>query len=79
MEFTTIQHMIRMNKMFQGWVMKRWDNVNKEQSNEMRKVNKIIVKTSVLFYSKAWTHRNEMLYNPEKYKEYVVKWHNNII
>ena len=39
----------------------------------------MLVKASVLFYSKAWVHRNEMLYNPVKYKEHLVKWHERIV
>ena len=68
-----------MKNIFKGWVVKGWDNPEKEQSMEMKQVNKMIVKASVLFYSKAWVHRNEMLYNPVKYKEYVVEWHKRIV
>ena len=45
----------------------------------MTKLNQIIIKQSVLFYSKAWNHRNEILHTPEKYREYVVEWNERII
>ena len=65
--------------MFKGWIVKGWDDPRKEQSSDMRKVNIMLVKASVSYYSKSWVHRNEMLHNPEKYKEYVVQWHHRIV
>lgn len=65
--------------MFKGWAMKNWIDVQQKQEHVMRKMNKIIVKCSVTFYSKAWIHRNEMLHNTEKYREFVIEWHNRIV
>ena len=45
----------------------------------MKRINKIIVKRSVHYYSKAWKHRNEMLHNPEKYQYYMIEWYKNVI
>ena len=44
----------------------------------MRKVNKIIIQQSAQFYSKAWTQRNEMMYNPEVFRTYLLEWYKNI-
>ena len=52
-DFKTTQHLIGMDLLFKGWVVKNWINVNHEQSYVMKKLNKIIVKHSVIFYSKA--------------------------
>jgi len=77
--YNTTQHIIGMKNMFKGWIVKGWDNPEKEQSPEMIKVNKMLVKASVSYYSKSWVHRNEMLHNPKSYKSYVVQWHNRIV
>ena len=77
--YVTTQHIIGMKNMFKGWIVKGWDDPRKEQSSDMRKVNIMLVKASVSYYSKSWVHRNEMLHNPEKYKEYVVQWHHRIV
>ena len=45
----------------------------------MVKLNKIIVKQSVLFYSKAWVHRNKVLHSAEKYQTHVVNWYNRLV
>ena len=78
-EFKSTQNLIRIDLLFKGQVIKNWVNVNYEQSYVMKKVNKIIVKHSVMFYSKAWVHRNEILHDNEKYHEHIVKWYNNLV
>ena len=45
----------------------------------MKKLNKIIVKCSVIFYSKAWTHRNEIMYDDVKFREFVIDWYKQIV
>ena len=45
----------------------------------MKKINKIIVKNSITFYLKAWTQRNEVMHNSEKYQNYVIEWHRRIV
>ena len=45
----------------------------------MKRINKAIAKLSVKFYSEAWNHRNEMLHSPEKHREYVTEWHENVV
>ena len=42
--------------------MKNWKNNNTETMQYLQ-VNKIIVKESIKFYSKAWKYRNEAYYN----------------
>ena len=44
----------------------------------MHVLNKIIMKHSVRFYSEAWTHRNEVRHEPAKYKEFVIRWYENV-
>ena len=44
----------------------------------MHTINRIIVKSSVTFYSEAWKHRNEVRYKPELYKEFVKSWYRNV-
>lgn len=78
-EYTTTQHVVGMDLMFKGWVIKNWLNVQQKQEYIMKKINKIIVKCSVMFYSKAWMHRNEIMHDADKYKEYVVEWHKRIV
>ena len=31
-----------------------------------------------MIYSKAWTKRNEIMHNPEVYRQYVIGWNRNI-
>lgn len=78
-EFTTTQQLIGMDLLFKGWVVKNWLNVNQEQSYLMKKLNKILVKHSVMFYSKAWVHRNEILHDTEKCREHTLTWYNNLV
>ena len=47
------QHLVGMELVFTGWVNKNWLNANQRQSCAMKKMNKVIVKESVIFYSKA--------------------------
>lgn len=78
-EHTTTQHIVGMDFIFKGWVMKNWLNAQHKQECIMKKMNKIIVKCSVTFYSKAWMHRNEIMHNTDKCKECVVEWHKRIV
>ena len=45
----------------------------------MKKINKIIVKNNVIFYSKAWTQRNEVMHSSEKYRNYIIKQYMRIV
>ena len=44
----------------------------------MHAINKIIMKSSVTFYSEVWRHRNEVKYKSESYKEFVKSWYSNV-
>ena len=44
----------------------------------MKRINKIIVNSSIQYYSKAWTQRNEIIYKPKVHKNYVINQHKNI-
>ena len=39
-----------------------------------KKFNKIIVKCSVFFYSKAWIRRNEIMRDTGKCREHAIEW-----
>jgi len=77
-EYNTTQHLIGMKMIFRGWVVKNWSNVNQQTSFNMKKINKIIVKISVQFYSKCWKHRNEIMHSPEIYRKYMEEWYCNL-
>ena len=78
-EYMTTQQVIGMKMLFKGWSVKNWVNVNVEPSLKMKKINKILVKCSVTFYSKAWKHRNNIMHNIEAYRQFVIQWHKNVI
>jgi len=78
-EYTTTQHVIGMDLLFKGWVVKNWLNVNNKQRHVMKRINKIIVKQSVIYYSKAWKNRNDVLHDTEKYREQVIDWHKRLV
>ena len=44
----------------------------------MKNVNRIIVRKSVQFYSKAWMNRNELLHDEQKYRLHVIEWYERI-
>lgn len=37
------------------------------------------VKCSVVFYSKAWTYRNETMHDDVKQREFAIDWHRKIV
>ena len=67
-EYVTTQSIVGMKYVFRGWAVKNWRNVNEMQNKTMKRLNKMLVKECVKFYSKAWVHRNETLHNPDKHK-----------
>ena len=78
-EYITTQHVIGMELIFKEWVVKNWMDMQQVQSHRMKKINKIIVKNSIIFYLKAWTQRNEVMYNSEKYQNYIIEWYRRIV
>jgi hypothetical protein len=78
-EYATTQHVIGMDLLFKGWVVKNWLNVHNKQRHVMKRINKIIVKQSVIYYSKAWKNRNDVLHDTEKYREHVIDWHKRLV
>ena len=77
-ECNTTQHLIRMKMIFQGWVAKNWMNISDYTSQKMKKINKIIVRSCVKYYSHTWNYRNDILHTPEKYRYYIEEWHKRI-
>ena len=67
-EWLTTQSLIRLNHLFRGWIMINLLDIQEFQTIGMRKVNKIIIKKSVEFYSLAWKQRNEVFHNEVKQK-----------
>ena len=45
----------------------------------MKRVNKIIIKHSMLFYSKVWKNRNDVLHDTGRYREHVVDWYQRLL
>ena len=54
-------------------------NVQEYQPKRISIINKIIIKQSVLFYAKAWKHRNEVMHDPAKYCLFVIDWYKNVV
>ena len=52
-KWLTAQSLIGLKQLFRGWVMKNLLNIQEFQTIRIRKVNKIITKKSVEFYSLA--------------------------
>ena len=52
-----------------------WPKITKT----MKDINKIFVKHSVKYYSKAWKHRNDILHSNEVYRKYVIEWNSNLV
>ena len=78
-EFITTQHLIGMKMLYRGWVVKNWMNIEERNTTtKMKKMNKVLVKQSVIFYSKAWAHRNKILHDQETYRKYMIDWYQNI-
>ena len=44
----------------------------------MHLANKILVKNSVKFCAEAQNNRNKVFYNPENYKVFFIKWHEQV-
>ena len=78
-EYATTQHLVGMDLAFKGWVVKNWLDVQQRQSLTMKKLNKVIVKCSVVCYSKAWTHRNEIMHDDIKQREFVIDLYGKIV
>ena len=68
-----------MHLIFKEWMVRNWINMQQQQTNVMKVINKIVVKQSVVFYSKVWMHRNEVLQDSGKYREHVIEWHKRLV
>jgi len=44
----------------------------------MKQVNRIIVRKSVEFYSRAWKNHNEILHDKQRYRQYMIEWYERI-
>ena len=77
-EGLTTQSEIGMRNLFQGWITKNWRDMSSRPNKKHKEINKILVRNSVTFYSEAWKKRNEVIYDPEKYKSFVCNWYKNI-
>ena len=43
------------------------------------KLSKIIIEKTVIYYSKAQNHRNEISHAPKKYRQYALEWNEKLI
>ena len=68
-----------MELVFKGQIVKNWMNAQHMQTYWMRRANKMIAKLSMVFYSKAQIHRNKILHDNGKYREYVIEWYSNLV
>ena len=59
-------------------MVRNWENVLEAPIKNMTKLNKTIVKQSVLLYSKAWSIRNEEFHDEDTYRKYVISWNKQI-
>ena len=53
-------------------MIKNWVDLEKIQDNVMKRMNKIVVKQCVLFYSKAWKQRNEVFHDSDNHRKFVI-------
>ena len=51
--------------------------LQRRTTKKMHSTNKIIIKTSVKFYSEVWKHRNKVKHDTEKFNEFAMKWLKN--
>ena len=74
----TTQQCVGFQLVFKGWVVRNWENILEAPIKNMNKLNKIIVKQSVLLYSKAWSIRNEVFHDEDTYRRYVISWNKQL-
>ena len=74
-----MQQLVGIDLIFKGWVVKNWANMSQKQSLGIKRINKMIVKYSVRFYSQVWVHRNEVMHDEQKYQAYVIEWYERIV
>ena len=73
------QSIIRIGQIFRGWIVQNQVNVQEYQPKRISIINKIIVKQSVLFYTKAQRYRNEVMHDLAKYSLFVIDWYKNVV
>ena len=71
-EYETNQYMVGMANLFRGYTVKVWKGV-KFHKDKYRKLNKILTKYFIMYYTKCWKDRNDHLHNEEKQKERVIQ------
>ena len=67
-----------MKALFRGWTVKNWGDLEKSQDNVMKRMNKMVVKKCVVFYSKLWKQRNDVFHDKYNYHKFVIDWHENL-
>ena len=71
-EWLTTQFIVGMKALFRGSIVKKWGDLDKGQDNAMKRMNKIVVKQLVVFYSKSWKQRNEVFHDKDDYRKFVI-------
>jgi len=73
-EYETNQQHVGMSELFRGFVVKNWMSTDMNDK-KYRYLNMIIVRECVHFYGQCWKHRNEIMHDPVKQKERLIKWY----
>jgi len=75
--YTTSQHMVGMDQLFRGYVVKVWKGAN-FSDGKYKEMNKILIRHCVKYYKTCWDHRNEEYHNETKQRRRILQWYQNI-
>lgn len=75
-EYETNQQCIGMMELFRGCVAKNWMSADMNVK-KCRYLNMILARECVCFYDQCWKHRNEIMHDPIKQKEIMMRWYEN--
>ena len=62
----TMQRLIRMSKLFQGFVVK--DQVNTNKTTKYTSFNKVLIRKCTKYYYECWEEQNKLHHDPELQK-----------
>ena len=75
-EYETNQQYVGMMELFRGYVVKNWMSTDMNVK-KYRYLNMILARECVCFYNQCWKHRNEIMHDPIKQKERMMRWYEN--
>ena len=76
-EFETSQQHVGMKELFRGCVVRDWKQAD-FNCTKYADLNRILVRSAVLFCNKCWKHRNECLHDAEMQRKRIISWHDKI-